>query len=114
MATTYLLLFSGGGMPQTEAETKQVMAAWQTWMGKHQSAISDPGNPFTPNAKTLTKEGQVSDGPVGTPATGYMVIKADSIGDAVDIARDCPVFLGGAKISVYETFDVMAMAGASG
>jgi hypothetical protein len=43
-----------------------------------------------------------------------MVIKADSIGDAVDIARDCPVFLGGAKISVYETFDVMAMAGASG
>lgn len=97
-------------MPQGPDEVKSVMAAWESWMGKHHGAISDAGNPFTPSAKTITKEGKVSDGPVGSPASGYMVIKADSIDHAVEIAKDCPVFLGGAKISVYETMDVMAMA----
>jgi hypothetical protein len=114
MATSYLLLFSGGSMPQGETETKQVMAAWQSWMGKHHEAITDPGNPFTPNAKTITKEGHVTDGPVGSPASGYVVIKADSMDEAIEIAKGCPVFLGGAKISLYETLDVMAMAGAQG
>jgi hypothetical protein len=113
-ATSYLLLFSGGGMPQTDAETKQVMDAWQSWMGKHNDAITDPGNPFSPNAKTITKDGTVTDGPVGTPASGYVVIKADSMDKAIEIAKGCPVFLGGAKISLYETFDVMSMAGAGG
>lgn len=109
---SYLLLFSGGGMPQGEAQTKKVMAAWESWMGKHHDAITDPGNPFTPNSKTLTKDGKVTSGPVGEPASGYTVIKADSMDDAIEIAKGCPVFLGGAKISVYETFDVMSMAGA--
>ena len=109
---TYLLLFSGGGMPEGEAETKRVMDAWTTWMGKHKDAIGDPGNPFTPGAKTITKDGKVTDGPVGAPASGYMTIKAGSMDQAVEIAKGCPVFMGGAKISVYETFDVMAMAGA--
>jgi hypothetical protein len=30
----------------------------------------------------------------------------------VKIAKGCPVLLGGAKISVYETFDAMAAMGA--
>lgn len=108
--TTFLLLFSGGGMPQGEAETKKVMDAWGAWLGKYKDAISDPGNPFTPAAKTITKDGKVTDGPVGEPASGYTVIKADSIDKAVEIAKTCPVFIGGAKISLYETFDAMAMA----
>src|SRR5262245_22755033 len=107
---TFLLLYSGGGMPQTEAETKKVMDAWQVWMEKHKAAITDPGNPFTPSAKTITKDGKVSEGPVGEPASGYSVIKADSVNQAIEIAKGCPVFLGGAKISLYETFDAMAMA----
>ena len=111
MATRYLLLFSGGGMPQGEAEIKQVMAAWESWMGKHHDAIKDPGDPFTPNAKTITKDGKVTNGPVGEPASGYVVIEAGSMDQAIEIAKGCPVFLGGAKISLYETFDVMAMAG---
>jgi hypothetical protein len=111
---TFVLLYSGGRMPEGEAETKRVMEAWGAWMGKYQSAIADPGNPFTPAAKTITADGRVSDGPVGEPATGYTVIKADSMDKAVEIAKECPVFLGGAKLSLYETVDVMAMAGSDG
>ena len=31
--TDYLLLYSGGSMPETEEEQKTVMDAWNTWMG---------------------------------------------------------------------------------
>src|SRR5437667_1587371 len=32
--TDYLLLYSGGSMPETEEEQKNVMEAWNVWMGK--------------------------------------------------------------------------------
>jgi hypothetical protein len=111
MANTYLLLYSGGSMPQTEAEQKKVMEAWTSWFGKHGEAITDGGNPFTSSAKTIDSNGHVSDGAFAA-ASGYTLIKADSLDKAVEIAKGCPVLLGGAKLAVYETFDAMgAMAG---
>ncbi len=103
----FVLLYSGGGMPETQAEQAQVMQAWEAWFGKIGSALVDGGNPFTPVAKTIDKNGKVTDGPVGTLATGYSIIKADSLDAAVALAKGCPVFLGGGNLSVYETFPVM-------
>lgn len=103
----FLLLYTGGSMPQTPAEQEAVMAAWNAWFGKFESNLVDAGNPFTPMAKSISSNGSVSDGPVGELASGYSVIKADSLDAAVAIARECPVTQGGAKITVYETFPVM-------
>ena len=103
----FVLLYSGGSMPETQAEQAQVMEAWGAWFGQIGSALVDGGNPFTPVAKTIDKNGKVSDGPVGTLATGYSIIKADSLEAAIKIAKDCPVFLTGDRISLYETFPVM-------
>ena len=111
MANTYLLLYSGGNMPATEAEQKRVMGAWNSWFAKHGDAISDGGNPFTAKAKTIGSDGKVTDGAFAA-ATGYTLIKADSLDKAVEIAKGCPVLIGGAEVAVYETFDAMAaMAG---
>ncbi len=103
----FLLLYSGGSMPETPAEQAEVMQAWGAWFGKLGSALVDGGNPFTPVAKRIAKDGSVSDGPVGAMGSGYTVIKADSLDAAVEAARACPVLLGGAQITVYETFPVM-------
>jgi hypothetical protein len=111
MGNTYLLLYKGGSMPETEAEQKKVMEAWTAWFGKHGEAIADAGNPFTPKAKTIGADGKVTDGAFAA-ASGYTLIKADSLDKAVEIAKGCPVTLGGATVAVYETFDAMAaMAG---
>jgi len=111
MANTYLLLYSGGSMPQTESEQKTVMDAWDSWFAKHGDAITDGGNPFTAKTKTIGADGKVTDGAFAA-ATGYTLIKADSLDNAVEIAKGCPVLIGGAKVAVYETFDAMAaMAG---
>ena len=103
----YLLLYSGGSMPQSEAEQKQVMQAWESWMGKVGKSLVDAGDPFTPIAKSVMTDGTVTDGPVNGMASGYSIIEADSLDAAVKFARNCPVLQGGAKISVFETFHVM-------
>ena len=103
----FLLLYTGGGMPETQAEIAQVMQAWEAWFNQLGSAVVDAGNPFTPAAKSIASNGAVSDGPVGTKASGYSVIKADSLNAAVELARRCPVLQGGAQITVYETSPVM-------
>jgi hypothetical protein len=69
--------------------------------------VVDAGNPFTPSAKSISSDGAVQDGPVGTMATGYSILKADSLDAAVELARSCPVLQGGGRITVYETFQVM-------
>ena len=103
----YLLLYSGGHMPEGEEEQAMVMKAWTNWMGQLGDALKDGGNPFTPAAKSISADGSVSDGPGGTMASGYSIIKADSLDKAVELAKGCPVLEGGAQISVYETFAVM-------
>ena len=103
----FVLLYSGGRMPATEAEQAAVMQAWEAWYTGLGSAVVDTGNPFTPVAKSIASNGSVSDGPVGTMASGYTVIAADSLNAAVEMAKGCPVLQGGAQITVYETFNVM-------
>ena len=106
MGTDYLLLYSGGGMPETDEEQAAVMKAWDSWMHDLGSALKDGGNPFAPGAaKTISADGAVRDG--AGSATGYSIITADSLDDAVTKSKGCPVLQGGATIEVYETFQVM-------
>ena len=103
----FVLLYNGGSMPETEAEQAAVMQAWGAWYGRLGNAVVDGGNPFTSTAKSIASDGTVSDGPVGTMASGYTIIKADSLSAAVEMAKGCPILQGGGKITVYETFPVM-------
>lgn len=103
----FVLLYSGGSMPESQAEQAQVMQAWGAWFGKLGTDLVDGGNPFTPAAKSIASNGTVHEGPVGTLASGYSIIKADSLDSAVEKARGCPVLLGGGQITVYETFPAM-------
>jgi hypothetical protein len=101
----YVLLFSGGSMPESDAERATAMKAWDSWFHELGSAVKDPGNPFTPATKRIAPDGAVSDN--APPASGYSVLEADSLDAAVGLAKGCPVLQGGASISVYETFEVM-------
>jgi hypothetical protein len=105
--TNFVLLFTGGGMPEDEAEQAKVLQAWMAWYEKLGSAVVDPGNPFTPMAKSIAPDGTVSDGPVDGMASGYTILKADSLDGAITMAKSCPMLEGGGHISVFETFPAM-------
>jgi hypothetical protein len=103
----FLLVYTGGTEPQNEAEGAAVMKAWTEWFTGLGAAVVDSGNPISPGAKSVGSDGRVSDRPVGTPATGYSIIKADSLDAAVAVTKKCPHLTAGGAVSVYETFDVM-------
>ena len=103
----YLLLFGGGKMPETKEEQDAVMAAWTAWFEEMGGSIKDQGNPFTPAVKSIAPDGSVSQGPGKGPASGYSIVTADSLDEAVGKAKGCPVLQGGASVSVFETFEVM-------
>src|SRR5947199_8345827 len=88
---SYMLIYTGGGMPQSETEQAAIKQAWGSWFAGLGSNVVDGGNPFAPSARSIASNGKVSDGPVGTMATGYSIIKADSLGAAVEMAQGCPV-----------------------
>ena len=102
----YLLLYTGGAAP-TPADRDKVMAEWGGWFGKLGDKIVDAGNPFG-QAKNLSNGGSVHDGSVVSPAaTGYSILKADSINSAAELAKGCPVLKSGGNVTVYEITPAM-------
>jgi hypothetical protein len=103
----FVLVYTGGSMAATEAERGKMMEAWGAWFGNLGDKVVDAGNPFAPHAKNVSEGGAVHDGAIGTPATGYSIVKADSLNAAVDLAKACPVVHSGGKTTVYEIHPAM-------
>jgi hypothetical protein len=101
----YLLAFHGGGVPETEEEQAQVMAAWGAWMGSLGEAMVDPGNAVG-QAKTISADGSISVGGGVNPVTGYTLVNAADIDEAVSLVKGCPIFESGGSIEVGETIDM--------
>ncbi len=99
----YLLVFYGGGMPETPAAQARVMKQWGTWYGKLGPAVADPGNPFSGAVNKIKADGSVAKGPIGQRATGYTIVEAGSIDAATKMAKGCPIL----KSAVYETLAMM-------
>jgi len=103
----FVLLYSGGSAGTTPAEREKVMQAWGGWFGKLGDKIVDAGNPFSDHTKSVSN-GSVHDGSVSNPpATGYSILKADSLNAAAELAKGCPVLQSGGKITVYEITPAM-------
>ena len=100
----YVLVYHGGGMPESPEEGAKVMQAWDVWFGELGDSLVDGGNPASAT-KTIAADGSVSDDASGP--SGYSILKADSLDAAVALAKGCPVLQGGASIQVVETFNAL-------
>ena len=104
--TKFLLVYHGGGMPESEEEGARVMAAWGEWMTSVGQALADGGNPVS-QAKTVATDGSISVGGGANPVTGYSVLEAEDLDQATALTKGCPIFASGGSVEVCETFDVM-------
>jgi hypothetical protein len=94
--TKFLLAYTGGGgMADDEEAQKAAMAKWGAWMGGLGAALVDPGAPFS--------ESKLVDGGTSAGLTGYSVLEAASLDDAVAKTKDCPIFESGGHLEVYES-----------
>ena len=100
----FLLVYRGGSMPETPEDNAMAMEAWTSWFGTLGDKLVDGGNPASAT-KSISADGSVRDEANGP--SGYSIIKAGSLDEAVSLAKGCPVLHGGASIDVVETFDAM-------
>lgn len=100
----YVFAYKGGGLAATEEERNAAMAAWGAWFQGLGDSVVDMGAPFGGSAST---SGNGSGGAAGSGLTGYSVVTASSLDDAVGKAGGCPIFAGGGGVDVYEALDIM-------
>lgn len=89
----FMMIYHGGGRPETPEEGEKVMAAWVAWMGGIGENLVDGGNPAG-MSKTVTATG-VEDNGGANPVSGYTLINAADMDAAIEIARGCPILEGG-------------------
>ena len=81
-----------------EMPTPEIMDAWSKWFASIGEKMVDPGSPLGAGIE-VTKTG-TKDLPMGKDSlTGYTVINAKSMDEAVEIAKGCPMI---ASVRVYE------------
>ena len=100
----YLLAYRGGGMGDSEAEQQEAMTQWMNWFGSLGESVVDGGNPFGPSAG-INSQGAV-EGLAASELTGYSIISADTMAEACEKAKGCPVLTSGGSIDVYEAMPV--------
>ena len=95
----YLFVYHGGSPPEPD-EFMSVMAAWMGWFQGMGDAVVDGGNPVGPSY-TVSSDG-VADNGGSNPASGYSLINADSVEDALEMAKGCPILERGGSVEVAE------------
>ena len=97
----FLLVYHGasGPMPESQAEIDKVVQAWGAWFVRLGDAVVDGGNPVG-RSKTILPDGKVENHGGPDPASGYSIIMADDIDDAVEKAKGCPHLGDGGTIEV--------------
>jgi hypothetical protein len=99
----YVLVYKGGKMAETEEERNAVMAKWGAWFQGLGDAVVDMGNPFAGSA-SVSADG--SNGAAASGLSGYSILTASNLDDAVGKAGDCPILAAGGGVEVYETLEM--------
>lgn len=78
-----------------------IMEKWNTWFGALGSKLVDGGNPYASGGMAVEKSGVSKI--ENHPSTGYSIVNADSMDEAVEMAKGCPVLDQPAgAVRVYE------------
>ena len=95
----FMIIFHAEGPIDMSGETG---ANAMKWFEKYADNMIDSGNPFDPKSEAFIKDGKVTMEP--DTASGYTLLKAENLEEAVTIAMDCTLSsLPGCSVKVYET-----------
>jgi hypothetical protein len=105
----FMFIFRGTGeqMNSSPEQMQGHMQKWMAWIDQLKAKnIYTAGEPLTPAGKTVKgKEPIVTDGPFAESKEvvgGYFLIKADTLDEAAELAKDCPDFPFGGSVEVRE------------
>lgn len=100
----FMIAYYGGKQPDTKEEGVAQMEKWKAWVESLGDAIVNPGTPL-PVSMIVTSDGTYDDHDPDS-MKGFAVVKADSMEDAVGIARSDPFLDTGGKIRVSRMMEM--------
>lgn len=111
----YMLIYKGGDPDvhlKTPEEMAEVMEKWGEWMMSLDEAghLSNGGSPLHFAGKRIAKDQVVTDiaaAEFKELVSGYTIIKANSLDEAVELSRSCPIFHS--PIEYVEVREVMQL-----
>ena len=101
----YLFVYHGGKNPESDAEVAEVLDNWGNWFGSMGAAVIDGGNPVG-KPSTINGDGSVTDNGGSNPASGYSLIEASDLDDAIAKARGCPILSADGTVELAEAIDM--------
>ena len=92
---------------EMQASTKR----WMDWIGgiAAQGKLTDRGNRLNPSGKVVKAANVIADGPyaeIKESISGYSIVKADSVEEASELAKGCPILKTGGNVEIRE-IDIM-------
>jgi len=96
----YLITYLGRNQPSTPEEGKQHFEKYKAWLASLGDSAISPANPLK-NTNTVNPDGSVTAGST-TTMSGYTIVEADSIDDALAMAKACPFLDIGGSLEVSE------------
>jgi len=104
--TEFTFLFRGRERSASPQELQKNMEKWVAWFKELDTngRMKDPGNPLAASGKVVSgKRKIVSDGPFAEAKDvvgGYILIEAETLAEATDIAKGCPILEVGGSVEV--------------
>ena len=98
-----LLAYHDGKQLDTPEETEVEIECWRGWFNRIGPVLVNPGNPVGA-ARTVSAEG-VRDTGGDNHLSGYTIIHSESIEQAIELAKACPI-IGDGSIEVAEIHEV--------
>ena len=108
----FMFLFRGGMSTPSPEEIQRSMQRWGAWIqdlskaGKFKSGL-----PLERGGKVVTGQNKlVTDGPFSESKEGvggYLIVAANNMTEAVEIAKGCPIFAEGGVVEVRTILPMM-------
>jgi hypothetical protein len=96
----FIIVYLGGNQPSSQEEGRKHYAKYKEWLVSLGNSVVSPANPFK-NTHTIKPDGVVSDRS-STAMSGYTIIRAESIDEAITVAKACPFLEIGGSLEVSE------------
>lgn len=112
--TEFLLVFRTDytAIPKDSPEEMQAMTQkWRDWIGgiTAQNKLVETGKRLCSGGKVVRANGLTTDGPyteIKESIGGYMFVKVESVEEAIELAKGCPILTVGGNVEIRE-IDVM-------
>lgn len=106
----FIVLFRGGRPFKDKQEEDDMISQWYVWMGQlaQQKRLGESDSARY-DGKRISEEGKKIENVTLSPDAfaGYLIIKADTLDQAVEAAKDCPHLKIGGTLEIHELLTLM-------